>query len=428
MEDVLTLILGGGRGARLDPLTRRRSEPAVPVAGKYRLIDVPISNCINSGLRRIYVLTQYLSVSLHRHLSNTYKFDPFNRGFVEVLAAQQTNEGGDWYQGTADAVRQHLRYVAEDRCRDVLILCGDQLYRFDFRQLVQAHRERNEDVTIGVLPVTAAHARQYGVARLDDTRRVVAMVEKPQTPAQLAAVRTPPEWLYRQGVEPRGREYLANMGFYLFKARALMALVQEPPLATDLVTDLLARAIRTGVVQGHVYDGYWQDVGSIRSYYEANLALTADDPPFDFHGGEGVIYTRTRNLPASRVLATQVEQCLISDGCHVEAGAQLSRCVLGVRSRVGPNVHLRDVIMMGANYFEEEGSAHGASKADQPPLGVGAGSVLEGVILDKNCRVGRNVRIVNRHQTEHHEGSNYVIREGIVVIPHGTVIADGTVI
>jgi glucose-1-phosphate adenylyltransferase len=427
MDDVLTLILGGGRGARLYPLTKRRSEPAVPIAGKYRLIDIPISNCINSGLRRIFVLTQYLSVSLHRHLANTYKFDPFSRGFVEVLAAQQTNEGGDWYQGTADAVRQNIRYVSAAASRDVLILCGDQLYRFDFAELVRTHRDRDADVTIGVIPVTAAQAGGLGIVGLDEERRLVALVEKPRSPAQLAALRTPPETLERLGIPAPGREYLANMGFYLFKRQALFSLLETSPPPTDLVFELLPRAVAGHLVQAHLYDGYWEDVGTIGSYFRANLALAGDQPPFDFHVPEGVMYTRMRYLPAARVLAAQVDQCLISDGCLVGAGSRLERCVLGVRSQVGRDATLRDVVMMGANCFEADLRAQ-ERRNGRPPLGVGDRSVLERVILDRNCRIGRDVRLVNRRGLHGDEGPGYVIRDGIIIIPNGAVVPDGTVI
>jgi glucose-1-phosphate adenylyltransferase len=427
MQDVLTLILGGGRGARLYPLTKRRSEPAVPIGGKYRLIDIPISNCINSGLRRIYVLTQYLSVSLHRHIANTYKFDPFSRGFVEVLAAQQTNEGGDWYQGTADAIRQNIRYVREDGCTDVLVLAGDQLYRFDFRELLHTHRQGGADVTIAVVPVTAEQAPNFGIVRLDESGRVVGLVEKPHTAEELAALRTPAAELERLGVSARGRDWLASMGFYLFKREALFKLLEGPPPPTDLALEVLPRAVAERRVRAHVYDGYWEDVGTISSYFRASLALASDDPPFDFHVPEGVIYTRMRNLPASRVLTSDVEQCLISDGCLIGSGTRLRRCIIGVRSRIGRNAHLSDVVMMGANYFETDLTGQQARPGD-PPLGIGDDSVLQRVIVDKNARIGRGVHIVNRRGVAADEGPGYVIRDSIVIIPNGAVIADGTVI
>src|SRR4051794_9308403 len=264
MPKVLSLILGGGRGTRLYPLTSLRSKPAVPVAGKYRLIDIPISNCINSGLNRIYVLTQFLSVSLHRHIANTYKFDPFSRGFVEILAAQQTNEATDWYQGTADAVRQQVRYVLEDPCREVLILSGDQLYRMDYRELVRTHRDSGADVTIAVLPVGREQVSGFGVMQVDEGGRVVGFVEKPQTERELEPVRTPDEWFARRGLAARGRNYLASMGIYLFSRDALLALLSAHPDAIDFGKDVFPRSIRTHRVQAHLFGGYWEDLGTIQ--------------------------------------------------------------------------------------------------------------------------------------------------------------------
>src|SRR5580693_594449 len=277
MQDVLSLILGGGRGTRLYPLTKLRSKPAVPVAGKYRLIDIPISNCINSGCNRIYVLTQFLSVSLHRHIANTYKFDPFSRGFVEILAAQQTNESSDWYQGTADAVRQNIRYVHEDPCQDVLILSGDQVYRMDFRQLFKTHRASRADVTIAVLPVTAEQTPGFGIMRLDDTGKVIGFCEKPQTPEELAPYKTSTDWIERRGVSAQGRNYLASMGIYLFQRDALFNLLNSTPPATDFGKEVFPRSIQTHHVQAHIFDGYWEDVGTIKSYHDASLALCSPD-------------------------------------------------------------------------------------------------------------------------------------------------------
>jgi glucose-1-phosphate adenylyltransferase len=428
MQDVLCLILGGGRGARLYPLTKRRSEPAVPIAGKYRLIDIPISNCINSGLKRIYVLTQYLSVSLHRHIANTYKFDPFSRGFIEVLAAQQTNEATDWYRGTADAVRQNVRYVEGDGAREVLVLSGDQLYHMDFGKLIQAHRTAQADVTIAVLPVPARQAGQLGVVRLNDEGRIVDLVEKPQTPEQLQPLRTPPEWLERRGLAAAGREFLANMGIYLFNRETLVRLLSAQPRAIDLVTELFVPRLAAHPIHAYLFDGYWADVGTIRSYHEASLALASDRPPFDFHSREGVIYTRMRNLPAARVHAAHLEQCLISDGCTVREGARLERCVVGVRSCIGRNVTLRDTVVIGADGYDTAADRRENLRRGVPDRGVGDNAVIEQAILDKDCRIGKNVQIVNRRQLRHAEGENYVIRDGIVVIPNDAVLPDGTVI
>jgi glucose-1-phosphate adenylyltransferase len=427
-REILSLILGGGRGTRLYPLTMLRSKPAVPIAGKYRLIDIPISNCINSGCNRIYVLTQFLSVSLHRHIANTYKFDPFSRGFVEILAAQQTNEASDWYQGTADAVRQNVRYIHEDPCSDVLILSGDQLYRMDFRHLLKTHREADADITIAVLPVTQDQTGGFGIIRVNDEGRVLGFVEKPQTPAQLQPVMTPLEWIERRGITAHGRQYLASMGIYLFKREALFHLLNAKPLATDFGKEIFPRSLGSHKVGVHMFDGYWEDVGTVKSYHEANLALTGDNPPFDFHRPEGVIYTRMRYLPASRVNDVRMRHCLISDGCVIGDGTTLDRCVIGVRTQIGKKVQLRNTVLIGADGYETPEAMHDNSRRGVPNLGVGDGAVIENAILDKDARIGTNVKILNRDRTQNADGPNYVIRDGVVVIPRGAAILDGTVI
>jgi glucose-1-phosphate adenylyltransferase len=428
MQDVLSLILGGGRGSRLYPLTQLRSKPAVPIAGKYRLIDIPISNCINSGLNRVYVLTQFLSVSLHRHIANTYKFDPFSQGFVELLAAQQTNEATDWYQGTADAVRQNMRYIQEDGCQHVLILSGDQLYRMDFRQLLHTHLEARADVTIAVLPVDRSQVAGFGIMQLNDSGRVVGFVEKPRTDQHLQPLLTPDDWLARHGIPARGRNYLASMGIYLFDRQALLDLLAAQPPAVDFGKEIFPRSIRTHHVQAHLFDGYWEDLGTVKSYHEANLALASNHPPFDFHSPEGVIYTHMRYLPASRVCSAHLEECLISDGCVVDSGTRIKRSVVGVRSRIGQNVTIRDTVIIGADIFETDAERAANRDRGLPDLGVGDGTVIERAILDKNCRIGRSVQIVNRGNVEEADGKTHVIREGVVVIPKGVTIPDGTVI
>jgi glucose-1-phosphate adenylyltransferase len=424
---VLSLILGGGRGTRLYPLTKYRSKPAVPVAGKYRLIDIPISNCINSGFNRIYVLTQFLSVSLHSHIANTYKFDPFSQGFVGALAAQQTNEAADWYQGTADAVRQQVRYIIEGPWSEVLILSGDQLYRMDYRQLLQTHRDGEADVTLAVLPVPREQVAGFGIAQVDETGRVVGFVEKPQTEAQLAPVRMSDAWLRRRGIGGQ-RPYLASMGIYLFRRGVLLELLDAHRTAVDFGKEIFPSSIRTHRVQAHLFDGYWEDLGTVKAYHEANLALASDHPPFEFHTPEGVIYTRMRNLPASRVCKATLEQCLVSDGCLIDCGTTAERCVLGVRARVGRNVTLRDTVLIGAGHFETEAERGRARERGLPDVGVGDGSVIERAILDKDCRIGRDVRVVNRAGVPEADGENYAIRDGVVVIPKGAVLPDGTVI
>ncbi len=428
MHHVLSLILGGGRGTRLYPLTQLRSKPAVPVAGKYRLIDIPISNCINSGMQRIYVLTQFLSVSLHRHIANTYKFDPFSRGFVEVLAAQQTNETTDWYQGTADAVRQQVRYVVEDSCSDVMILSGDQLYRMDFRQLLKTHKETKADVTIAVLPVPRDQVPGLGIVRLDERGRVIGFVEKPQTDEAIHEARTPPEWITRRGIAAKGREHLASMGIYMFTREALLELLNLRPLATDFGKEVFPRSIKSHFVQAFFFDDYWEDLGTVKAYHEANLALASDNPPFDFHSADGVIYTRMRFLPASRVSGARLSQCLISDGCVIQEGADLKNCVIGVRSRIAKKAIIRDTVILGADRFETDGDRRVNQTMNRPDLVVGEGTLIERAILDKECRIGRNAQIINKRGVKDDEGDNYVIRDGIVTIPRGTVVPDGMVI
>jgi glucose-1-phosphate adenylyltransferase len=426
MHDILCLILGGGRGTRLWPLTKHRSEPAVPVAGKYRLIDIPISNCINSGLNRIYVLTQFLSVSLHRHIANTYKFDPFGGGFVEVLAAQQTNEAADWYQGTADAVRQNLRYLREDGATDILILYGDGLYRMDYREMLREHRGRAADVTLAVLPVGREEASRLGIVQADEGNRIAALVEKPQQPQQLEALRPPAGWLERRGAAADGRGWLANMGVYLFRLESLVEMLREQPQATDLVTELCAGSLEGRHAHAHLFRGYWQDLGSIGSYHAASLALADDAPPFEFGGAEGAVYTHMRDLPASRLGGASLEHCLVSDGCVIEPGARLRRCVLGIRTRVGRGVELRDTIINGADRVETDAERLANRRAGLPDLGVGEGSVIERAILDMGCRIGRGARIRARVGRGDEDGPYHVVRDGIVVIPRGAVVPDGT--
>jgi glucose-1-phosphate adenylyltransferase len=428
MQTILGLILGGGRGTRLYPLTMLRSKPAVPIAGKYRLIDIPISNCINSGLNRIYILTQFLSVSLHRHIANTYKFDPFSRGFVEVLAAQQTNEAADWYQGTADAVRQNMRYVREDVAEEILILSGDQLYRMDFRTLVEQHRQTKADVTIAVLPVDRCQVSGFGIVRVDEKSKVIGFVEKPQTDAQLQPLVTPADWIEKRGIASHGRQFLASMGIYLFKREVLIDLLTTPPLATDFGKEIFPRSICTHDVRAHFFDGYWEDLGTVKSYHEANLALASDNPPFDFHSPNGVIYTRMRFLPASRMSGASLEKCLVSDGCVIFPGTKIERSVIGVRSRIGRNAVVRDSVVIGADRFETDEERAVDLARGCPSFGIGDGSIVHRAIVDKDCRIGRNVQIVNKRNVKDEDGDSYAIRDGIVVIPRGTSIPDGTVI
>jgi len=430
MRSVLALILGGGRGSRLFPLTRARSKPAVPVAGKYRLIDIPISNCINSELHNIYVLTQFLSVSLHRHISNTYKFDMFSKGFVEVLAAQQTNESADWYQGTADAVRQNIAYIERENPEHVLILSGDQLYRMDFRQLFETHRGCRADVTIAAIPVPERDTAGFGLLSMDAQSRVTGFVEKPKTAEERQPYHTSAEWIERRGIECRGRHYLANMGIYLFKTDVLLELLTAKPLATDFGKEVFPRNYKTKNVSAHLFDGYWEDLGTIRSYHEANLALAGTNPPFDFFVPDGVIFTRMRNLPASRINGATLSESVVADGCVIGADTKVERSLVGVRSRIGVGCTIRDTVIIGSDKFETDSQRAENRKKGRPDLNVGDGAVIERAILDKDCRIGRGVKLTNRDNLQDVDGpgGSFYIRDGIICVPRGATIADGTVV
>jgi glucose-1-phosphate adenylyltransferase len=428
MPRVISLILGGGRGTRLYPLTKSRSKPAVPIAGKYRLIDIPVSNCIHSGLNRIFVLTQFNSVSLHRHIYNTYKFDPFGGGFVEILAAQQTMEHESWYQGTADAVRRNIPYFTESAYDLVLILSGDQLYRMDFQDMIRTHLENKADITIAALPVAEREASGCGIMKIQAGGRVLEFEEKPRTPEKLERVRTEPSWLERLGLNAAGRPYLASMGIYLFKCSLLVDLLRSSN-ATDFGHELLPQTISSHRVQAHLFDGYWEDIGTVGAFHQANIELTRIDPPFDFAARHGPIFTRPRFLPCSRILGATVKNCLICDGCVIGAGSVIENSVIGVRSRIGENVTVRDSYIVGIDIAEHEQHFAENRRLNRPDIGIGANSVIERAIIDKNSRIGRGVRIINQAGvSESEETPTHVIRNGIVVIPKVTTLADGAVI
>jgi glucose-1-phosphate adenylyltransferase len=423
MQRVLTLVLGGGRGTRLYPLTKYRSKPAVPVGGKYRLIDIPLSNCINSGFTRIYVLTQFNSVSLHRHIRSTYNFDQFDRGFVEILAAQQTNDNSNWYQGTADAVRQNVRYIQQPGVDYVLILSGDQLYRMDFRDMFASHVKSGGDVTIAAVPVASQQASELGIMRLDDTGRVVGFLEKPKTPQEIDHVRTSPEWIDAQGIPSRGRDCLANMGIYLFNRDTLLQVLEKTNYK-DFGREIFPASIRTRHVQVHLFDGYWEDIGTIGSFYQANLSLAAADPPFELARPEAPIYTRARFLPPSRLDGATIRRSLIADGCVIGEGAVIENSVIGLRGLVGRDVVIRNSVLMGNDFYDAPNPHN--HQAGQPALGVGAGTRIEGAIIDKNCRIGRNARIVNACGVELTDESEYgMVRDRVVVLPKGATLPDG---
>ncbi|MHC5537208.1 glucose-1-phosphate adenylyltransferase [Singulisphaera rosea] len=428
MVRVICLILGGGRGTRLYPLTKSRSKPAVPIAGKYRLIDIPISNCIHSGLSQIYVLTQFNSVSLHRHITNTYKFDPFGGGFVEILAAQQTMLHESWYQGTADAVRRNIPYFTETRYDLVLILSGDQLYRMNFQDMIRTHLETKAEATIAALPVAEEEAKACGIMRIDTTGRVIDFEEKPKTPEKLARVWTSPDWMERLGIQAANRPYLASMGIYLFN-RATLVQMLSGGSAADFGKEVFPQVIEGHRVQAHLFDGYWEDIGTIGAFHKANIDLTRDEPPFDFTYGDHPIFTRPRYLPCSRLSGVTVTNSLISDGCVIGRGSVIENSVIGVRAQIGENVTLRNAYIMGADNYEQRKHLEENVRLNRPSIGIGADSVIEDAIIDKNARIGRGVRICSESRRGPDEdGPNYVIRDQVVVIPKYTVLPDRSVI
>ena len=417
MDDVLAIILGGGRGTRLFPLTFKRSKPAVPIGGKYRLIDIPISNCLNANLRQIFVLTQFNSESLNRHVALTYKFDVFTSGFVSVLAAEQTEEGGNWFQGTADAVRQSLHHMRRSHGRDVMILSGDQLYSMDFRAMLQTHRDSNADATVAVIPVAADQTSAFGILKMDATGRIVHFDEKPPAERLPGLVSELPGG---------GQGYLASMGIYLFKRDVLETAVANPQLV-DFGRHVIPDAVPRQRVQAYVYRGYWEDVGTIRSYFQANLALCDAIPPFDFYDAKRPVYTNPRFLPASKLEGCTIRSALVCEGCILH-GAEIDRSIIGIRSRIGAGVKIKNSLLIGADYYETLEEMGATEARGVPPLGIGTESVIENAIIDKNARVGRGVRIVNEARVQTADGDGYFIREGIVVVPKNGIIRNGTVI
>ncbi|MDZ4848754.1 MAG: glucose-1-phosphate adenylyltransferase [Pirellulaceae bacterium] len=426
MRKVSSLILGGGRGTRLFPLTKIRAKPAVPLAGKYRLIDIPISNCINSGINRIFVLTQFLSVSLHQHIRQTYRFDHFSGGFVELLAAQQTMDGGtDWYEGTADAVRKNMIYLDSKDLEYILILSGDQLYRMDYEKMLQTHIDTKADVTIAAIPVDRAASRSLGIMRCDDNGRVQGFLEKPQTDAEVDMVRTDPKWIDARGIPSRGRDCLANMGLYIFNRELLFEILTKTDYE-DFGKEVFPAAVRTRNVQVYLFDDYWEDIGTIRAFYEANLSLANPNPPFDLVCPDAPVYSRARFLPPSLMEGAKISNSLIADGCRIGAGAVIENSVIGLRCVVGEGVTIRNSVIMGADYLETNQEIESLKAKNEIPVGIGTGSLIDGAILDKNCRIGRHVNVFNRSGVdESDEHAPCYVRDGIPVLTKDATLNDG---
>jgi glucose-1-phosphate adenylyltransferase len=420
---VLSIILAGGAGKRLFPLTQDRSKPAVPLGGKYRLIDVPISNCLNSGLKRIFVLTQFNSASLNRHIVNTYRFDPFAEGFIEVLAAEQTMTNPNWFQGTADAVRQHLHRFTGRENDYQLILSGDQLYRMDYSKLLENHWRRGADVSICVIPKSEAMASSFGLMKLGSDGRVEQFREKPKGEA-LREMQTDTAALGLSADEAKTRPYLASMGIYLFKSNVLTDLLADASMI-DFGYQVIPRAIEKYDVYGYLFDDYWEDLGTVEAFYKANMDLTGSDPHFDFHDMTAPIYTHPRFLPSTRVEHCEIRDSIIAEGSSL-AGARIINCVVGIRSLVRENVELDRVMMMGADYYEDEEEFEYNRQMGIPDIGIGRGSIIRKAIIDKNAHIGENVRIVNEERIQNFDGPGYYIRDGIVIVPKNGVVQSGT--
>ena len=422
---VMSIILAGGAGKRLFPLTKDRSKPAVPLGGKYRLIDVPISNCLNSGLKKIFVLTQFNSASLNRHIVNTYRFDPFAEGAIEVLAAEQTMGNPNWFQGTADAVRQHLhRFTGRDNDYH-LILSGDQLYRMDFHKLLESHWKRGADVTICVIPKSEADASSFGVMKLAADGRVEQFREKPKGDA-LREMRTDTAALGLGSEDAARRPYLASMGIYLFKSNALADLLADASMI-DFGYQLIPRAIEKLDVYGFLFDGYWEDLGTVEAFYKANMDLTGSDPHFNFHDMTAPIYTRARFLPSSRIERCEIRESIISEG-SILRGVRIFNSVVGIRSQIGEDAELERAMMMGADFYEDEEDFEYNRQLGIPDIGIGKGSFIRKAIIDKNAHIGQNVRILNDERVQNFDGPGYYIRDGIVIVPKNGVVPGGTVI
>jgi glucose-1-phosphate adenylyltransferase len=429
VKKVLSIILGGGAGTRLYPLTKLRAKPAVPLAGKYRLIDIPVSNCINSDIYRIYVLTQFNSASLNRHLSRTYNFSGFGEEFVEVLAAQQTPENPNWFQGTADAVRQYLWLFQEWDVSEYLILSGDHLYRMDYSEFIQRHRDTGADITISVLPMDEKRASDFGLIKIDNTGRILDFSEKPKGDA-LKQMQVDTTTLGLSPDQAKEQPYIASMGIYVFKPHVLVDLLKKFPEQTDFGKEIIPAAAATHNIQAFLFDGYWEDIGTIEAFYDANLALTQQpQPPFSFYDEKAPIYTRGRYLPPSKLLNCRVTDSIVGDGCILK-DCQVHHSVLGIRSRVESGSVIQDTLIMGADYYQPYAEREQHVSDGLVPLGIGPNSTIRRAIVDKNAHIGRDVQIINKDRVEEadREDQGFYIRSGIVVVLKNATIPDGTVI
>lgn len=420
------MILGGGMGTRLFPLTRQRAKPAVPLAGKYRLVDIPISNCINSELKRIYVLTQFNSASMHRHISQSYKFDQFSGGFVEILAAEQTFSDSTWYQGTADAVRKNLIHLVTQPADYVLILSGDQLYRMDFRHILNQHATSGAELTIATTPVRRDAAGGLGIMQIEADRRIKRFVEKPKDPALLDSLRLDPGWYAQLGINGQDELFLASMGIYVFN-RDLLVRLLESNSHTDFGKHIIPETIGRHRVYSYIFQGYWEDIGTIRSFFEANLDLASELPRFNFFDMTAPIFSRPRWLPGSKINGAAIDHAMVCDGCIINR-AQISYSIIGIRSLVGAGSRISRTIMMGCDYYESRESILEHEARGLPKLGIGENARIENAIIDKNARIGNNVVISPAGKPENMDHELFYIRDGIVIVPKNGILPDNTVI
>ncbi|MEA5447026.1 glucose-1-phosphate adenylyltransferase [Leptolyngbya sp. CCNP1308] len=429
MNKVLGIVLGGGAGTRLYPLTKTRAKPAVPLGGKHRLIDIPISNCINSGISQIYVLTQFNSASLNAHISRAYSFSGFQQGFVEVLAAQQTPENLDWFQGTADAVRQYLWRFEDMDIDEYLILSGDHLYRMDYRDFVEHHRRTNADITLSVLPVDDDRASSFGLMKIDDSGRIIDFSEKPKGDA-LKQMQVDTTTLGLSAEEAKEKPYIASMGIYLFKRDVLIDLLKQQPESPDFGKEIIPNSAKDYNVQAYLFNDYWEDIGTIESFFNANLALVKQpDPLFSFYDESAPIYTRARYLPPTKHLKCEVTDSMVSEGCILKE-CRITNSVIGIRSRIESGCTIEDSLIMGADYYQANVERRGSCDTVKIPLGIGANTTIQHAIIDKNARIGCNVKILNKDRVEEadREEDGFYIRSGIVVVLRGALIPDDTII